>query len=408
MTLAEKIIQAKQERANINTQIRSIMDTHEGKEMDPTKKDELRKLEDDFDKRNADVIAWEKQLERDRITVEERDQKPVDEPGKRGQEQKPDTETQARDLFVGYLRSGTDHALEQYRALQQDNPSQAGYLVAPQRFVMDLIADLNNIIFMRQKAKILPALQGAQSLGYPKRTARMNSAAWGTELSAPTPDTQLQFGKKEFRPNPATAEILISKTLIRNAPGIDGIVRGEMAYDFAELLENAYMTGDGNGKPLGVFTASPDGISTDRDVSEDNTATDITFNGLKSARYSIKQQYWNNLEWIFHRDAVKKLAKIKDAEGQYIWQQSVVVGEPDRLLNSAVNMSEYAPNTFTSGKYVGLLGNLQNYWIVDSLQLEIMVLMELYARTNQVDYVGRIETDGMPVAEEAFARVKLG
>ena len=70
-------------------------------------------------------------------------------------------------------------------------------------------------------------------------------------------------------------------------------------------------------------------------------------------------------------------------------------------------MTENAPHTFTTGLYVGILGDFQYYWIVDGMNMEIQVLTELYARQNQIDYLGRIETDGMPVLDEAFARVKL-
>jgi HK97 family phage major capsid protein len=236
----------------------------------------------------------------------------------------------------------------------------------------------------------------------------MGAAVWGTEIAAPTADTSLAFGKREFKPNPATAEILLSKTLIRNAPGVEGIVRDEMAFIFGALLETAYLTGDGAGKPLGLFTASVDGIPTSRDVSTGNTATEMKFDGLMEAKYSIKQQYQAGCEWIFHRTGVKQIAKLKDSDGQYIWQPSVVMGTPDLLLSKPVNQSEYAPSTFTTGLYVGLYGDLKNYWICDSLALEIQVLMELYARTNQVDYIARIETDGAPIMSEAFARVKLG
>jgi len=217
----------------------------------------------------------------------------------------------------------------------------------------------------------------------------------------------LAFGKREFKTNPATAEILISKTLIRNAPGVEGIVTAEMAYAFAELLENAYMTGDGVQKPLGLFVASADGIPAARDVSTGNTATEIKFDGLLEAKYSIKDGYQKNCEWIFNRLAVKQLAKLKNAEGQYIWQSSVVLGTPDMLLGKPVNSSEYVPATFTSGLYVGMYGDLKNYWICDSLSMEMQILMELYARTNQIDYIARLETDGAPVVSEAFARIKL-
>lgn len=167
------------------------------------------------------------------------------------------------------------------------------------------------------------------------------------------------------------------------------------------------MTGNGFNQPLGIFTASNDGIPTSRDVSTGNTATAITFDGLKEVKYSLKPQYWPRAQWVFHRDAVKQIAKIKTDSG-YIWAESVRVGEPDRLLGFPVNMSEYAPNTFTASQYVGMLADFSNYWIVDALTLEFQMLNELYAETNQVGLIGRLESDGQPVLAEAFSRVKLG
>lgn len=306
--------------------------------------------------------------------------------------------------FNKFLRDGD---VTECRALQMDSPTQAGYLVAPEKFVNEVIQTLNNDLFFRNIAKVLPMLNGAQSLGYPKRTTAMARAVWGTEIAAPTADTALAFGKREFKPKPMTAEIVVSKTLIKNAPNVDSIVRNEFAFAFGETAEISYMTGDGVNKPLGVFTASVDGISTARDVSTGNTATEIKFDGLMNALGSIKNQYRKNLKWVFHRDAETQLRKLKDANGQYIWQQSLMASTPNMLLGFPVFTSEYAPNTFTTGQYVGILGDFSNYWICDSMNFEMQALMELLARTNQVDYIGRMETDGAPVIEEAFARVKL-
>jgi HK97 family phage major capsid protein len=394
-----KIIELKQERMTVTNAARDIMNAYEGKVLEAEKEAELKKLEDRADEITTIVDREEKQLARERLTGEKvNEEKAVQTP-------KNEEITAA---FKNYIQSGSKEDLKIYNALSQDNPTQAGYLVAPEKFVFDLIADLNNTMFMRQKAKVLAPLQGAQSLGFPTRTARMAAAVWGTEIAAPTADTTLAFGKKEFKPNPSTAEILLSKTLIRNAPGVDQIIREELAYAFAELQENAYMTGTGAGRPLGLFTASVDGITTARDVSTGNTATEIKFDGLIEAKYSLKDQYQANAEWILSREAIKQIAKLKDSEGQYIWQPSLVLGAPDLILGKMVNSTEYAPHVFTTGLYVGIYGNLKNYWIVDSLAMEIQALFELYARTNQVDYIARLETDGQPVIAESFARIKLG
>lgn len=404
--MSKKILEMKEKRAKLTNQIREIIDQYEGKELDPLKKEEIQNLEKDFDNVSDSIILEEKQIERERLAGEAEAQV-IEQSNNEGEN---DKEKELINAFTDVLKNGTKEKIEIYNALQLDNPTQAGYIVSPQKFVAELIKEMDNFTFMRQISKVLPAIKGAHSLGYPKRTARASTFAWGTELGTPTADTSLAFGNREFKPHPATGELLVSKTLLRHSPMADGIVRDELAYDAAINLEQAYMTGSAAGQPLGVFTASSDGISTSRDVSTDNTATAMTFDGLKNAKYSLKEQYRNNdLNWIFHRDGIKQVAKIKDGNGQYIWQQSIKADEPDRLLNYMVRESEYAPNTFTTGLYVGLLGNFKKgYWIVDSLMMEIQVLMELYARTNQVDYIYRLETDAMPVMEECFARVKLG
>jgi HK97 family phage major capsid protein len=171
--------------------------------------------------------------------------------------------------------------------------------------------------------------------------------------------------------------------------------------------EKAFLTGSGSNQPLGLFTANADGISTTRDVSTGNTTTAFTVDGLIEAKYSLKGQYHGSAQWLFHRDAVKMLAKLKDGDGQYIWQPTKTLADPDMLLGRPVNMSEYAPNTFTTGLYVGMFADFSHYWIADALDMQVQRLVELYAETNQTGLIGRMETDGMPVLAEAFARVKL-
>ena len=393
-----KLFDMLQARATVTENIRAMMTKYDDKEMPAEDKAALAKMETEFDDLSTKITNEQKQLERERAAGEK--QSPV---------APSNDEAKARRIgaFNLALRTGDAGDMKAYAALQQDNPTQAGYLLAPEEFRSELIKEVDDLTFMRQKANVLPPLQNAQSLGYPTRTAAMSSFTWGTELQAPTNDSTLAFGKREFKPRPGVSGILVSKTLVRNVASVDSLVRGEIAAEVAKQLETAYMTGDGATMPLGLFTASNDGIPTSRDVSTDNTTTAMTFNGLLNAMYSVKPQYQTGAEWIFSRAGVLALAKIKDTNGQYVWQPSVVSGTPDMLFAKPVNMSEYAPNTFTTGLYVGLYGNLKNYWICDALALEIQVLNELYAATNQTYYISRIETDGAPVLPAAFARVKL-
>jgi HK97 family phage major capsid protein len=296
---------------------------------------------------------------------------------------------------------------EELRALQAGADVDGGYLVAPQQFVTELIKAVDDQVAIRGLARTFQVPQAA-SMGAPSLDADPSDADWTTELQTGAEDTAMRFGKRELRPHPLAKRIKVSQQLLRQALiGPEGLVLDRLAYKFAVSQEKAFLTGSGAGRPLGVFTASPNGISTNRDVATGNTTTAIGFDGLIEAKSTLKGQYWPRARWIFHRDAVKQITKLKDGDGQYIWRQSVREGEPDTLLGLPMTISEWAPNTFTTGLYVGLIGDFQHYWIVDALAMQVQRLNELYAETNQVGFIGRLETDGAPVLEEAFVRVKL-
>jgi len=297
-------------------------------------------------------------------------------------------------------------APEEQRALQADSDIYGGFLYAPMQFVDELIQAVDNLVYIRQWANIM-AVPNAESLGAPSLDNDPADPTWTSELLIGSEDSTMSFGRRELQPHPLAKYIKVSRKLLRKVPSAEMLVQDRLAYKFATVLENAYLNGTGAHQPLGVFTASDYGISTSRDVSTGNTTTAIQFDGLIEAKYTLKTQYWPRARWLFHRDGVKQIAKLKDGDGQYLWRESVRVGEPDRILNIPVFMSEYAPNTFTSALYVGILGDFSRYWIADSLEFEVQTLMELYAATNQVGYIGRLESDGMPVLEEAFVRVKL-
>jgi HK97 family phage major capsid protein len=311
-----------------------------------------------------------------------------------------------RQAYGNYLRFGRQElSIEDTRALQSDSGTLGGYLMAPMVMVNKFIQALNDSVYIRQYATVLTG--NGESMGAPSLDADPADADWTAEIASVSEDTTMAFGRRELKPVLASKLVKISQKLMRVAPDAEQLVVSRLAYKFAITQEKAYLVGTGAQQPLGLFTASADGIPVARDVSTGNATTAITFDGLKEARFAIKAQYRKNARWLFHRDGVKQIAKIKDGEGNYLWQPAVIFGQPDTIEGHPTLESEYVPNTFTAGLYVGLFGDLSYYWIADSLQFSIQRLVELYAATNQVGLIGRYEGDGMPVLAEAFARVKL-
>jgi len=313
-----------------------------------------------------------------------------------------------RSAFSKLLLAGhTGLSRDEARALQIDSDTAGGFTAAPQQWVNQLIKGVDDMVFIRQRATKF-RVASAASMGVPTLAANPADSNWTTELATGSEDSTMSFGKRELNPHPLAKRLKVSNTLLRMVGGTDALVRDRLGYTCGVTQEKAFLTGSGSNQPLGLFTASANGVTTARDVSTGNTATSIMVDGLLEAKYSLKGQYWSRADWIFHRDAMKQISKLKDGEGQYLWRESVRDGEPDRLLGRPIMMSEYAPNTFTTGLYVGILGDFSNYWIADALDVQIQVVRELYAETDQTGYILRASCDGMPVLAEAFARVKLG
>ncbi len=415
-----KILEKKQKRAQLVEQARGLLDRAEGEKRNLTA-EERQQYDEIMDKAN-DLTATIQRMEQQRSLEDDlegssNDSTPPPAPGDNDQSEERSSRIateEYRNNFRMHLRTGRNaHNLlvtgeSEERGMQADNQPEGGFVVAPQQFAQQLLQELDDMVFIRQLATV-ETLQRAESLGVPTLDEDLDDAEWTAELTPPKEDDGLKFGKREWRPHPLTKEVKVSRKLVRvSVFDIEKLVRQRLNAKFARTTEKSYLFGDGQGKPLGMFVASKDGISTNRDISQGNYASRPTFDGLTAAKYSLKGQFWKNARWMFHRDVLKEIALLKDNNGQYLWRQSVRVGEPDTILGFGLMMSEYAPNTLEANAYAGILGDFGYYWIADSLELEIQVLLELYARTNEIGYIGRLESDGMPVSENAFARVKLG
>jgi HK97 family phage major capsid protein len=305
--------------------------------------------------------------------------------------------------YIKQGKEGMDPA--EWRALQMDSDVSGGYIVAEEQWVNKLLKNVDDQVFLRELATVFP-VPTAQSLGVPTLDTDMDDANWTSELGTGSEDNSMELGKRSLYPHPLAKRVKISEPLLRRIG--DSLVMSRLAYKFGVSQENAFMTGDGDKKPLGIFVASADGIPTSRDVSSQNTTTALTAEGLINALYFLKPQYLKNSRWLFHRDAMKGIRKIKDAtSGQFIWQPGLASDKQPSILDRPYTISEFVPNTFTASQYVGMIADYSYYWIADALSMRIQRLVELYAETNQIGFIGRLETDGQPVLGEAFSRLKL-
>lgn len=251
---------------------------------------------------------------------------------------------------------------EERAALQVDQDNIGGTLVVPEEFLARLIIFVSDRVFIRGISTVLP-LTSADSIGVPSLEADPADADWTSELTIGGEDSTMATGKRKLQPHPLGKLLKVSKTLLRkSAIPAESLVRDRLAYKFAITEEKAFLTGSGVDQPLGVFTASNNGIPTSRDFSTGNTNTTIQPDGLIHCKFGLKAQYMAspNTRWVFNRTVVRDIRKMKDGNGQYLWQAGLG-GTPDTVLEVPYLMSEYAPNTMTSGLYVGIIGDFTWY-----------------------------------------------
>lgn len=401
----------REKAATAHEQAKSLMKEFEGKAMPPEKEKQVDEWLNEVDTLIAQANRQEKALELDKRLNAPATRLPTPQTGegKGGKAVEPSDHEKA---FDKALRNGTNGLNEgERKALRLDDDQAGGFLAAPQTFAQGLLKFVDDAVYVRQLATV-NQIGAAESLGVLSLDSDLADWDWTTELATGSEDSVKPFGKRALTPHPLAKRIKISNTLIRKSVRpVETLVQERASYKLGVTLEKAYMTGDGAQKALGLFTLSTDGIPTGRDVTYTDTNDTTRSDSIINAKYSLKAQYQSSptTRWIFSREAVKRVRKFRDANGQFMWNPGLglVQGEPGAptLLETPVLMSEFAPATFSSGLYVGLIGDLRYYWIVDALNMQMQVLNELYAETNQRGYIFRYEGDGAPMLAEAFARL---
>ena len=284
--------------------------------------------------------------------------------------------------------------------------SKGGYL-APTTMLGNLIKFLDDTVIMRKLGSKF-SLPNAASMGAVSWDTDPGDADWTAEVPASdlSEDNSATIGKRELIPHLITKLVKVSQQLMAaSLLDLEGLLVQRLGYKFGVTEEKAFLLGTGSQQPLGVFTASNDGVPTSRDVLTVGSATAVDFDDLINLKGSVKQQYQQSGIFIVSRPLLTMLRKVKTTT-YYSWQPSVQLGQPDMILGSPYYQSEYVPSTFTAGNYTAMFCDPSFYWIADSLELQIQRLTELFTLKNQIGLKAMKATDGMPVLAEAFARLK--
>lgn len=274
--------------------------------------------------------------------------------------------------------------------LQEGVDAEGGYLV-PEEYDNRLFEKLEEENIMRKLATVITTA-GQHKINI---AAAKPAASWIEE------GQELSFGEAKFEQIYLDAfklHVAIKVTeelLYDNAFNLEDQILSSFTKAIANAEEDAFLNGDGEKKPTGIFAETGGG-----QVMGTLTAA-IKSDDLIDLVFALKRPYRKNASFIMNDATLASLRKLKDNNGAYIWQPSYKDGEPDRVLGYKVYTSAFAPmNAIAFGDY-------KYYNIGDRGPRSFAELRELFAGNGMIGYLAKERVDGKLILPEAVKILKL-
>ena len=301
-----------------------------------------------------------------------------------------------KDAFWRSLRNETNYEIR--NALREGVDSDGGYLV-PDTFEHTLIQALNEENVIRQLAHTFTTSSGAHAI--PIAGSR-SKATWVAEEQE-IPETTDTFTQKTITAHKLTALIKISEELLNDSAfDLESYIASEFARKISDAEEEAFITGNGTGKPFGILH-DKEGAEVGITAAAANA---ITTNELIDLYYSLRSPYRKRAVWIMNDATVNMIRKLKDGNGQYIWSPGITTNDTDTILGRKVYTTTCMPTAKTGAKTVAF-GDLDFYWIGDREGISFKRLNELYATKGQVGFLATKRLDARLILPETIKVLKM-
>ncbi len=274
--------------------------------------------------------------------------------------------------------------------LQEGVDSDGGYLVDDEMDsrIIDILEEEN--IMRKLGTKI--STTGEHKINV---AASKPAALWVEEGGALT-FGDATFDQKFLDAHKLHVAIKVTEELLYDSAfNLEKYITTQFGKALANTEEDAFLNGDGNGKPTGVFHATKGG-----QIAGTNTAA-LKSDDILDLIYALKRPYRKGASFIMNDKTLAEIRKLKDGQGNYLWVPSYTLGEPDRIAGFEVRTSAYAPDDKIA------FGDYSYYNIGDRGTRSLSVLRELFAGNGMIGYVMKERCDGLLVLPEAVQVLKL-
>ncbi len=310
-------------------------------------------------------------------------------PAQAKKDDEPSLEMKAFEAFARHGQSAMSP--EEVKALNSGTDAQGGALV-PEDYRAELIREITEHSPMRQVARTTNT--GRDELITPKRLTKL-AGGWTAEL-ADRPEDQPTYGQIKIPVHELGVFTAISnQNLEDSAFDMQAELTADFAESFGEIESDAFIRGDGVGKPKGILDSA--------DIQTGNTAAAGVIDGddLITTFYKLKASYRANGAWMMNSNTLAEVRKLKTVSGDYIWRDSIADGQPATILGRPVFEAADMPDPITGMKAV-LFGDFARAYRIVS-RLDIAVLRDPYslATKSMVRFHARQRVGGDVVQGEA-------
>jgi HK97 family phage major capsid protein len=315
--------------------------------------------------------------------------------------------------FEAYVRSGDDRHLRalESKAMSYGSAQDGGYLVPDETEAeigrrLALISPIRGIASVRQVTGAVlkkPFAVSGPAVGWVGETAARPQTATPTlaELSFPT---------VELYAMPAATASLLDDAAV----DIDRWIAGEVETAFAEQEGAAFVAGDGANKPRGFLDYDQvaeadwawDKIGTVATGVDGALPASNPSDTLIDTIYALKAGYRQNASWVMNRKTQATIRKLKDADGNYLWQPPAAPGQRAMLMGFPVVEAEDMPDAATDATPIAFGDFQRGYLVVD--RTGVRVLRDPYTAKPYVLFYTTKRVGGGVQDFDAIKLVKFG
>lgn len=168
----------------------------------------------------------------------------------------------------------------------------------------------------------------------------------------------------------------------------EGYLTKRLAKNFARAEDSAFVNGTGQEMPTGILCPG-------KGAEVAVTTEAITYDDVINLFFSVKPEYRRNGLWLMNDETALHLRTLKDADGNYLWNQG-----NDTILGKRVEICEYMPG-MEAGAMPIVFGDFSYYWIIDRFPISVRPIREEFVQLDQIGHLAYEFLDGKLVRREA-------